>query len=33
MIVAMEKYLVNSWDEEAVEGIDLFLKLFRELWS
>ena len=33
MIYGMEKYIDDSWDTEAVEGIDLFLKYFRHLWS
>lgn len=33
MIRGMEKYIVDTWDEEAVEGIDLFLKHFRHLWD
>lgn len=33
MVDAMEKYIVDTWDPEAVEGIELFLKYFRHLWS
>ncbi len=33
MIYGMEKYIDDTWDTEAVEGIDLFLKYFRHLWS
>jgi hypothetical protein len=33
MIDGMEKYILDTSDEEAVEGIDLFLKYFRHLWS
>lgn len=33
MIVGMEKYLVDSWDEEAQEGIILFFTYFTHLWD
>ena len=33
MIDGMEKYILDTSDEEAIEGIDLFLKYFRHLWS
>ena len=33
MIYAMEKYIDDTWDTEAIEGIDLFLKYFRHLWN
>lgn len=33
MIEGMEKYILDMSDEEAIEGIDLFLKYFRHLWS
>ena len=33
MIHGIELYLEDSWDKEAVEGIELFFKYFRHLWS
>jgi len=33
MIYGMEKYKEDTWDTEATEGIDLFLKYFRHLWN
>lgn len=33
MIDGIEKYIVDSWDSEAQEGIDLFFKYFNHLWD